>query len=221
MNMRLLRRTFFVLLLILLPVSVALAQNHNEPFLYLDIPFENISEDQTAELLLKQQGILLEESMVTDYYGYPMELFVNFAPGRNAIDRILLVDAEEIFANEKDFYEYSLRDAEMFVELDRQMTQQYGEPDYRFFVCGGDGRLPPNSRFMFQDGQWSTERLMQVFGQEERTFRAWSVWNNVQLELWVRGFRPTQYGYSNLLTVTYYPEAQGYYIALLDYEPVP
>ena len=85
MNMRLLRRTFFVLLLILLPVSVALAQNHNEPFLYLDIPFENISEDQTAELLLKQQGILLEESMVTDYYGYPMELFVNFAPGQKCI----------------------------------------------------------------------------------------------------------------------------------------
>lgn len=209
MKERFLRRIIAALLFLCMPVVCASAETVAAPFLYCDIPFENVAQSQIAE-----------NGTVIDFYGYSMELLVDFIPNRSAISRILLSDAAEPFADEAGFRQMTFQDVEMFIDLDEELTKLYGEPDYRFFICGEKGRLQRNERFMFEDGQWSAEGLMNVFHQEERTFRAWTVWNNVQLELWVRGFRRTESGFSNLLTVSYFPNAQEYDITLVDYLPI-
>lgn len=203
-------RIIAVLLLFCMPAVCASAENLAAPFLYCEIPFENVAHSQIAE-----------NGMMVDFHGYPMELLVDFVPNRNAISRILLSDSGEIFADEAGFRQMTFQDVEMFIDLDEKLSELYGEPDYRFFVCGEKGRLQGNERFMFGDGQWSADGLMNVFDREERTFRAWTIWNNVQLELWVRGFRRTESGFSNLLTVSYFPKAQEYDITLVDYLPEP
>jgi len=207
-----------IALLLLMLVAAAQAETNEQLIHFWNLPFKNVTEKQVTQILKDQHDVLLEEYPVIDFYGYPMELFVNFAPDGHSIERIYLADAEEPFASQEEFHNLSLRDVEIFVDLDKRFTEMYGEPDYRFFSSGMYGMpYTENERTMFADGQWTEERLMHVFDQDDRMLRAFSIWNNVQLELWVRGDKPRGEEYSNVLSVSFFPEKQERDIVLVEY----
>ena len=216
------KKTIYLLVLLVaivlcLLVSEAFAENRSEPYHFLDIPYGRYSYAEISKLLSEKYGYILENNPVLDLCGYPMVLGIDIID--NTVDRITLRDAEDPWASEEEFRDLTQQDVDLFVALDQNLTKLYGEPDYRYFASGDKRypKMPQNTFFMFGDGQWSQEALMHLFDHDDRTFRTWSIWNNVVLELWVRGFQKTQFGYCNILRVYYYPEKQIRHIELIDY----
>lgn len=197
-----------LLALCLLP-ACGLGETAREPYRFMDISYEDMTVAE-AQALLESHAVHQEHGWVMDFYGYPM--YVNADNGDEqglVIQRIRLNDAGEAWSDEEHYRDYTARDVEIFMNLDKQLTELYGEPDRRYFGAGnGKYQLNKGEWFMFPDGQWSEERLMAVFDRDDHIFRAFSVWNNVILELWTRGDWETQFGYCNILNVNYYAEEQ-------------
>ena len=209
-----------LLALCLLP-ACALAERQPYPFMEISYEDMTVTEAQAwLEAHASQQG----DKHLMDFYGYPMLVEAQMKVDEVSIERIVLTDAGEPWSDAEHYRDYTSQDVEIFVHLDRELTKQYGEPDRRYFVSGDNkyqGKLPKGWRFMFPDGHWTEERLMQVFDTDDQLFRACSVWNNVVLELWVRGDWETQFGFCNLLHVHYYGYEQMYTqdMAMVDYPP--
>ena len=82
-----------IALLLLMLVAAAQAETNEQLLHFWNLPFKNVTEKQVTQILKDQHDVLLEEYPVIDFYGYPMELFVNFAPDGHSIERIYLADA--------------------------------------------------------------------------------------------------------------------------------
>lgn len=212
-----------LLALCLLP-ACGLGETYREPYRFMDISYEDMTVAE-AQAWLEAHTTEQSSGRVMDFHDYPMYVAVDNGDEQGrVINRIRLNDAGEAWSDAEHYREYTAQDVKIFVHLDRELTKQYGEPDRRYFVSGNNkyqGKLPKGWLFMFPDGQWTEERLMQVFDTDDQLLRAYSVWNNVVLELWVRGDWETQFGFCNLLSVQYYGYEQTYTqdMVMLDYPP--
>lgn len=214
-------RIFAALLALCLLPACALAER--QPYPFMEISYEDMTVTE-AQAWLEAHATEQSSHWVMDFHGYPMFVEAQMKVDEVSIERILLNDAGEAWSDAEHYRDYTAEDVKIFVHLDRELTKQYGEPDRRFFVSGDNkyqGKLPKGWRFMFPDGQWTEERLMEVFDTDDQLFRAYSVWNNVILELWVRGDWETQFGFCNLLSVQYYGYEQTFVqdLLMVDYPP--
>lgn len=210
-----------LLALCLLP-ACGLGETAREPYRFLDISYEDMTVAE-ARALLESHATEHPSGWVMDFHGYPMYVAVDNSDEQGrVIQRIRLNDAGEAWSDAEHYRDYTAQDVEIFVNLDKRLTELYGEPDRRYFGAGnGKYQLNKGEWFMFPDGQWGEERLMEVFDRDDHLFRAFSVWNNVILELWVRGDWETQFGFCNLLSVQYNGYEQTYTqdLLMVNYPP--
>ena len=209
-----------LLALCLLP-ACALAER--QPYPFMEISYEDMTVAE-AQAWIETHSTEQSSRRVMDFHGYPMYVEAQMKVDEVSIERILLTDAGEAWSDAEHYRDYTAQDVKMFVHLDRELTKQYGEPDRRYFAAGDNkyqGKLPEGGYFMFPDGQWTEERLMEVFDTDDQLLRAYSVWNNVTLELWTRGDWETQFGFCNLLSVQYYGYEQTFVkdLLMVDYPP--
>lgn len=194
--------------LLLLTTALSCAETTNDLHLYLDIPFSTFPVEELAQLLFEQkQAVLIQNSSTAEAKGLQdfgsTFHFTAYYRSDDRVNRITLRPEDADFADEDQFNTLVEQDIQQFVELDQQLTALYGEPDIRFFWAGKD-RYPMtmSEAFMPANNKWSFEELMHVF-ENDRVFRARSVWNNVILELWPDGIRKHPRGYLTKLTLSY------------------
>jgi len=199
--------TILLCLFLLFPCSISHA-TEREPYLYLDIPFAELSFEELADLLLTKKQVILEQPYSTADasgladFGHTFQ-FSAFYDSAGVIERIVLTPEGEAFAAGEAFSQLVNQQILQFVDLDQQLTDLYGEPDIRFFWAGeGKYQMTLHEAFMPANNEWSAEQLMKVFD-NDRILRARSVWNNVILEFWPNGIKETPRGYLTKLTFTY------------------
>lgn len=175
-------------LIILSCAGSGLAENGDELHLYQGIPFEGTTREVVEHILLEETSPLFEvltngvwgddsKIGIADF-GYEWNLQVDFR-GKVGIGRILLSSAQSARVAPEEFYESRLQsDLLQFIDVEGQLTDLYGEPDYRFFFTTN------MKKYMFESGTWDIEQMMSVC-EEYGEFHSWSYWGNVVLGTWI------------------------------------
>lgn len=95
---------------------------------------------------------------------------------------------------------------DQFMDMENQLIQRYGAPDFRFFYTR-EANTNIWTRFMFPDAFWNAERLMDVFDSNQYLI-AYSVWNNVTLRVWANGLDKRSRGYLSKLNLQFHFQSE-------------
>lgn len=211
------KRTFSLLLALLLSFSACVAglaegqpepQDQPELHLFLDIPF-GVSVEDCAERIREETGLVGEYNTVRQYnvkgipyLGYALDLQADPNTERITFTNGHLIAKPEVFQEQFE------QDVHQFVDMERSLTALYGEPDKRYFYI--EGNIPPTP-LMFPSGTWDAEEMIAVQEAEGRLY-AFSVWNNVLLELRAFSQRLMYGGFMTGIHLYYYdkPAVDGY-----------
>ncbi len=189
-----------------------LAQTENAVILhqYSGIPFDSVTPDGVPRILREKGNNRLADEYgeypITDF-GYPLYMDVNYNENYVGAYRIVLSKEGDVWGLNPEFEGMVRRDVLQFVDMEAQLSRQYGEPDCRFFYTDvSKYDVSYLTRFMFPSGTWDATKMMGVC-KSDRYLMASSVWGNVELRLWVDWVNKKKSGYLTKLNLFYYDEA--------------
>lgn len=172
-------------------------------YLYRNIPFDLTASDEVEQILVEEFGQVTkgEYGMYSvEDFGYSFDMQVDFR-GRNGVDRLVLHRSGNGYAEGDAFHLLVQQDIDQFIDMENQLIQHYGQPDFRFFYT----RMENTNiwtRFMFSDSDWNAKRLMEVY-ESHKYLVAYSVWNNVTLRVWPNGLDKRARGYLSKLSLQF------------------
>ena len=200
--------------LILLTAGSACAQNDDELYRYLDIPFEEATPELVAQTLLEQRGVSFEkadnvlsgDAADVQEFGYRFRLQYDFRGNYTDTHRILLSSAQPVRVPQAEYAARIRSDLEQFLDMEGQLSALYGEPDCRWFCLERASTVHKGGRYMFANGLWELEALLDACGTDSY-FKAYSVWHNVVLLLWADGQTDRGDGkWTSRVMLYYYPK---------------
>ena len=133
-------------------------------------------------------------------FGYGFNMQVDFR-GQSGVERLVLHRAGNGYGEGDAFRQLVQQDMDQFMDMENQLIQQYGEPDFRFFYTREEN-ANMWTRFMFSDSVWNRKRLMEVYESNQYVI-AHSIWNNVTLRVWSNGLDKRNRGYLSKLDVQF------------------
>ncbi len=197
-----------ILLIACLPIAgCAATQDEQGRCLYLDIPYNTITPDGTDQILLDTYG----EIRYTEYghyliadFGYDFFFAVNYNESLVGAGRIILSKPDEERATGDAFITMYEKDVLQFVDMEAQLIERYGEPNFRFFFTrAGNYSMDGMTRFMFPSGVWNTVKMLDVLTKDEY-LEAYSCWSNITLRLWINPRTDDPRGNYSRLTLAFY-----------------
>lgn len=112
-------------------------QDEQGRYLYLDIPYDTITPEGVEQLLMKKYGEIQRNEYNDNYhitdFGYPFYFAVNFNENSVGANRILLGKEGDDWGTGDAFKALYEKDIMQFVDMEAQLVQRYGEPNFRFF----------------------------------------------------------------------------------------
>lgn len=174
---------------------------------YLGIPFDTVTPQQLEQILQEQFGEVVKDEHDNDYivsdFGYDFYLDVDFNDNNIGAFRVTLMKTGKCYAPYDEFRDLFEKDILQFLDMEKQLSQRYGEPRWRYFTANNAKYLGHNvpMRMMFPSGQWSYEEMMSVLDNDSQTLIAYSRWENIRLEVWVDWKNEKTRGYLSKLNV--------------------
>lgn len=156
---------------------------------YLDIPFDTSTPETVRQVLLEQKGLSVSsEDLKTWVYGlndfgFPLCAQFEFRGRGPGINQILLNSAQPARVEPDQFPLRFRSDLQQFMDMDCAITALYGQPDLRYFE--GDG----SARYMFPGGEWDLQQMIALC-EDQQSFYAYAIWNNVVLHVWIDEKKP-------------------------------
>lgn len=202
-----------IVLLCSLITLIAAAETTNDLHLYLDIPFHSATPQTVAAVLSQQRNVTMEmdpDVVLTSYasglteWNYLFNLRWDFNEDLHSTYRVNLTSAQASSFSLDECAERIPADLTQYVDMEAQLTAQYGNPDHRYFttsLMNGKKYI----RFMFPEDCWTHDNLQSVCD-THRLLKAYTIWDNVMLEIKVDLTEPYSPGicYSTI-TLYYYP----------------
>lgn len=207
------------------------AHAENAPVhLYLNIPFDTgtvemvtqkLAEERNAVFEMNPNGVLTGNARNIEEYGYLFDAQIDFSDGNPqtaysfetgeeftrippAVERICLRTTLPTWRTLEDALPHIPGLMEQYIDMHRQLTEQYGQPDIRYFTTRTMNELRYQP-FTFPDGQWHAD-VMQQIAQNDGLLVAYTYWGNVLLKLDVNlGIRYKGVYYADIL-LYYYPK---------------
>lgn len=199
------------------------AENGGVLYQYLDIPFDTATPELVDQIVLEKTGSLEKNEygnyLISDF-GYDFGMQVDFNEDYKSANRVFLGIIEDCWGRGDEFKALVERDIQEFIDIETQLIERYGEPDYQYFYTDGQVYdLPGLTKFMFTDGEWDTDQMMEIC-EKDKLLVAFSVWGNAELRLWVNWIRECKPGY--LVKLDLYFEDQIYTSSpsIVEYPPV-
>lgn len=204
------RKPFLLLLCILCLYAGANAEP--PPYTYLNLDYASATADEAAAVLLTEKGVIFERSPKVlsgnadgvKEFGYDFRIQIGFKGNYATINRILLSSAQPVRVPPDEFAARIRSDFEQFLDMEKQLSALYGEPDRRFFYRERKSVGDKGGRYMFANGLWELDALLKVCG-TDTYFKAYSIWDNVVLMAWVDGQKMIRDTYMSRVMLTYYP----------------
>jgi hypothetical protein len=150
-------------------------------------------------------------------FGYDFRIQIDFKGNYTTINRILLASAQTIRVSPDQFEARIQSDFEQFLDMEKQLSTLYGEPDRRFFYREHKSVGDKGGIYMFPNGMWELEALLKACS-TDTCFKAYSIWNNVVLMAWVDGQEMIRDTYMSRVMLTYHPRLKDT-PGLIDLEP--
>lgn len=209
-----LRVIFAVMLLMcgMIFACAAHAEASPPPYTYLNLDYATATADDAAAVLLSEKGVTFERSPKVlsgtaegvKEFGYEFDIDINFKGSYTTINRILL-RSTQIRLSTEELPARIRSDFEQFLDMEKQLSAQYGEPDRRFFYHERKSVGNKGGRYMFESGVWELDAMLDVCTTDSY-FKAYSIWDNVVLMAWVDGQRVLSDGKrTSRIMLTYYP----------------
>lgn len=202
------RKQLMLALLLLSLLTIAVKASADEIHTYLNLSYTDTTAEEAAKILLDKRDVEFEVSQKVlsgkaqnvPEFGYLFDVQIDFRGKYRGINRILLHSAQPVRIPEKDFKQRALQDLQEFVDVERQLTEQFGKPDEQFFYINKTGS------YMFASGQWELEQF-ELLCLPGMIWKAYSVWENVVLHSWIDWSRPNVQGeYLSRVMLYYYPD---------------
>ncbi len=199
----------------LFSTGYSLAENKGELHLYLGIPMDGATPKIVSQILLDEKEVSFEASKVVwsgsaygiKDFGYEWNLQLDFEEDYTDVNRILLSSAQSARVDPEVFRERIQSDLHQFIDVERQLTTLYGEPDSRFFYALNQ-QSGKSERVMFQSGMWESSQMISIC-EKDLWFQSFSIWDNVVLQTWVDWKKPNVDGkYLSRIMLYYYPNMQ-------------
>lgn len=198
------KKTVIFLCLVLAICFIAPATVKAEPpYLYRNIPFDLTTTDELEKTLVEEFGRVTKDDYgmyFIEDYGYSFNMQADFR-GRNGVDRLILHRSGNGYGEGDSFRLLVQHDIDQFIDMENQLIQYYGQPDFRFFYTREEN-TNIWTRFMFSDSAWDEKRLMEVY-ESNQYIIAHSVWNNVTLKVWSNGLDKRNRGYLSKLNLQF------------------
>lgn len=175
------------LLIACIPLAAhAATQDEQGRFLYLDISYDTITPDGVEQILQDTFGEIqysqYEKYLINDF-GYDFAFTVNFNENLVGAGRVILVREGDTFATGDALITLFQQDVLQFIDMDAQLVERYGEPNFRYFgTYAQNYGLDNHTRFMFENGVWDAE-MMEEIGTENKLLAAYSCWDNITMTL--------------------------------------
>lgn len=112
-------------------------------------------------------------------FGHEWNLRLDFNKKDTRVNRILLSSAQSARVAPEEFQRRLHSDLLQFIHVEGQLTDLYGEPEYRFFLM-----TSRKEKYMFQSGAWDIQQMLSVC-ENYRVFHSFSIRENVVLETWI------------------------------------
>lgn len=173
------------------------------PYCYRNIPFDATTANEIEPILAKEFGQVTKDEYgryLIEDFGYTLHLDIDFR-GRKGVERVILSRSGIGYAEGGAFRLLVQQDIDQFLDMENQLIQHYGTPDFRFFYTREEG-VNIWTRFMFPDAGWNQDRLMEVFDSNQYLI-AYSVWNNVTLRVWANGLDKRASGFLSKLSLQF------------------
>lgn len=185
------------------------AEESNTLHQYLDIPFDTSTPETIRQVLLEQKGLDVSLEQLETWvdglndFGFPLCAQFQLKGRGPGIHRILLTSAQPARVEPDQFPLRFRSDLQQFVDMDCAITAWYGQPDLRYFEGSG------STRYIFQDGKWDLPQMIALC-EDQRSFYAYALWNNVVLQVWIDGKKPNVKGdYLSRILLYYEPDEKG------------
>lgn len=209
-------RRMILLTTLLMAVSLclpSLAAGIEKPHDYLDIPYDTatpeiittiLAEKKNAAFQLHPDGVLSGKAEGVNEFGYEFTFTHDFNEHFLGTYRISLTSAQPSSFSQEEYAARIPADLAQYVDMETQLTDLYGEPDRRYFITSlMNGKK--YIRFMFPDGRWSPE-TMQAVCDAHQLLKAYTIWDNVVLEIKMDLTQPYTEGiFYSYITLYYYP----------------
>lgn len=217
------KRVSFIVAFALLAICLIApaAVEAEAPYRYHNIPFDATTADEVEQILVEEFGRATKNDYgmyLIEDYGYNFDMDVDFR-GRKGVERFVLHRSGNGYAEGDAFRLLVQQDIEQFMDMENQLIQQYGQPDFRFFYTRKEN-TNIWTRFMFPDSDWNEKRLMEVY-KSNQYIDAHSVWNNVTLEVWSNGLDKRNRGYLSKLSLQFTDQSEWKETPVMtEYQPV-
>ena len=198
----------WTLLVSSLPLATAAqAEVENRIHLYGGISFDSTTAEEVENALQKTVGIISIDDELSMYrisdFGYNFDVHVDFLEKGAGIDRIALYKVGNYWGRDDQFRVLAEQDILQFLDMETQMIQRYGEPDFRFFYTDEEKyKQKIFSRFMFPTDTWDAVRMMEVCD-NDKYLVAHTIWGNITLRVWVNWIDERTQGYLTKLDLSF------------------
>jgi hypothetical protein len=202
----------------------------NEPVVhqFLDLSFDTATPDDAEQAMLAKYDVGWDPAYEHYRLDGVMEFDHEFSMGMEfnlnqvGITRIFMSPAHtNAWSGETEVFKGMLRrDIADFILLDSLITEQYGQPDLRFFrTDGAKYGVKGIVKAMFSDGLWDAEQMMEICRADNGTM-AFAVWGNVVLEYWAIWRDPGLKKSQSYITLYYYDTVNDLGASdVVDYPP--
>ena len=197
------KRTVFLWFALAICVLFPAAVKAESPYLYRHISFDVTTADEIEKKIIEVFGQVTKDDhgmYLIEDFGYDFNMQVDFR-GQSGVERLVLHRGGNGYGEGDAFRQLVQQDMDQFMDMENQLIQQYGEPDFRFFYTR-EKNANMWTRFMFSDSVWNRERLMEVY-ESNQYIVAHSIWNNVTLRVWSNGLDKRNRGYLSKLDVQF------------------
>lgn len=167
----------------------ALVQTLDEIHCYKDIPFENSTPSQVRQWLSVQENITLEPYLaqypdrvqgVASDFGTTFYVDFDFHIEKDGLYRIIFDPMEPIRTYTPEDHAIAVkRDIQHFLEIGEALIARYGQPTLQYFYTVDQ---KAENAYTFDQNQWTVDKMFAMF-QNEPTFRAYWLWNNIEHRL--------------------------------------
>lgn len=172
-----------------LNTGYAFVQTSDDIHDYKDIPFENSTPSQVRQWLSVQENIILEPYLeqypnrvkgeVADF-GTTFYIDFDFHIEKDGFYRIIFSPMETIRTYTPEDHAIAVRrDIQQFLEIGEALIARYGQPTFQYFYTVDQ---KAENAYTFAQNQWTVDQMFAMY-QDELTFRAYWLWNNIEHRL--------------------------------------
>ncbi|MEG0995356.1 MAG: hypothetical protein RSH26_00180 [Clostridia bacterium] len=187
--------------------TAACATQPSDVLLYCDIPFEEITPKEMQRIHQEKKTTECSDENGSDLisdFGYSWYLDVDYNEGNMGASRVNLIRAGNGYATGSAFVALYKKDLLQFLDVERQLVENFGEPNARYFQSDSyKYNQKSMTKYMFPSGLWDEDMLENVVDNDKNLI-AFSEWNNVVLRLWINWQDKRANGYLTKLNLQYF-----------------